>query len=53
MKSLTHHNEILNFVLEDGSVYVIMKNKEAKFVCISELYQSKNEDLNFKFDLDN
>lgn len=51
LKSLTHFNEVLNFVLEDGSVYVIIRNKEGNFVCTGELYQPEHQDP--KLELDN
>ena len=51
LKKLTLYKEVLNFVLDDGSVYIIIKSKEGKFVCAGELYQAelKNE----KTELDN
>lgn len=43
LKRLSHYQEVLNFVLEDGSVYIIMRSKNGKFVCVGELYQAESK----------
>jgi hypothetical protein len=40
-------------VLDDGSIYIIMKNKEGKFVCVGDLYLAEKPELNKTQALDN
>lgn len=44
LKRLTQYKDVLNFVLEDGSVYIIVRSKDGKFVCVGELYQAESKD---------
>ncbi len=50
LKSLSHFKEVLNFVLEDGSVYIIIRNKDGQFVCTGELYQPEQQDARLELD---